>query len=507
MGYLETLRRATSVRSDPATAATTGCSARINSAVAAGIEKPLVCDQVIFTSTRTPTGEGYRVIAASKKVRTDEKQTITRLSPSHDSLCDEGAPDLENERPLGLICAAALYALPSSRLCLAASMLAGDEQTGRGGKRIYTLNLIFSPDDWAGFGFNPFAILRALARSEHVTPQLKPPSTLPSIILAPTGSDFVAGGAGVVFSGITPNARRQILVEVLLQNDCLVPISKSWLECAEGVLLGAPAPLRAKISFSAGLRFCTTRHHRLEILALDTTAKARLASSNVHCIDPTTNASTAGNLWTEFVERHWNRGDLEGLARRTSRPFSSCALDSLNRIASLYNQIDQLDSLSTERMLANATEMLDPVSDRVESEIRMELTDKARNLLRARVQQLRVEEFDAVWSRMLGMVRIASARASFAGPLIEPALRGLAARDPLAGVKQALEVCQIPSSASLLTPSFQDYVFDKFAEYWSHIDHVKRDKAARSLRSSLQRTTHPLAARVAALVAFPQPAK
>ena len=47
----------------------------------------LTCDQAIFTSIRTPMGEGYRVIAASRGVRPNEKQSITRNSPSHDSLC------------------------------------------------------------------------------------------------------------------------------------------------------------------------------------------------------------------------------------------------------------------------------------------------------------------------------------------------------------------------------------------------------------------------------------
>ena len=47
----------------------------------------LTCDQAIFTSVRTPMGEGYRIIAASRGLSSPEKQAITRMSPSHGALC------------------------------------------------------------------------------------------------------------------------------------------------------------------------------------------------------------------------------------------------------------------------------------------------------------------------------------------------------------------------------------------------------------------------------------
>jgi len=484
-------------RTVPVTAANSQCDAAETTK-----SDSLVCDQVIFTSIRTPTGEGYRIIAASKNVRTDEKQVITRLSPSHDSLCDENAPESTNSGAFGSIRAAAMYSLPSSRICLAASMLAGDEQTGRGGKRIYTLNLIFSAEDLGAFDFNPFAILRAVATTEHATPQLKPPQVLPAIELAPSHIGAF-GDAG----SLSPNARRQILSNILLQKECLVPISEGWINCAEAMLLGCPGPLRAKVSFSAGLKYSTTRRHRLEVLSLDATAKARLASSKMHCIDPANTEISSENAWIDFVDRHWNCGDLPTLARRTSRKFKSCVPESLTRVANLYNQIDALESHPTERILANATEMLDPVADPVEGEIRNEFTDKAKSVLQSRVRQLSPQEFSSIWPRLLGMVRSASPRSQFASALIEPALRGLVARDPLVGTKNAVEIVRIPSTAALLTPSFQDYLYQKFAEQWSQLDQPKRDEAARSLRNSLQGSTHPLATRLVAIIAPQAPGK
>ncbi|RME37117.1 MAG: hypothetical protein D6788_10140, partial [Planctomycetota bacterium] len=92
------------------------------------------CDQAVFTSLRTPMGEGYRVVAASAGVRPEERRVITRVSPSHDSLCDDGRESKERVRAL------ACYPLPTGRLCIALSLPAGNEHTGRGGLRVYTHN-------------------------------------------------------------------------------------------------------------------------------------------------------------------------------------------------------------------------------------------------------------------------------------------------------------------------------------------------------------------------------
>ena len=82
----------------------------------------LTCDQAIFTSIRTPMGEGYRIIAASRGLRPEEKQAITRSSPSHDSLCwpaDKGTEETENRY------GAAFYPLPTGRFCVALSCYGG----------------------------------------------------------------------------------------------------------------------------------------------------------------------------------------------------------------------------------------------------------------------------------------------------------------------------------------------------------------------------------------------
>ena len=56
--------------------------------------RTVCCDQAIFTSVRTPMGEGYRIIAASKGLTAEERKALTKLSPSHDSLCKSDAGKL-----------------------------------------------------------------------------------------------------------------------------------------------------------------------------------------------------------------------------------------------------------------------------------------------------------------------------------------------------------------------------------------------------------------------------
>ena len=107
-------------------------------AVVSSGETTVHADQVIFTSIRSPTGEGYRIGAASPGVRSDEKRMIMQRSPSHASLCDES--------PTAVACS--FYRLSTGRHCVASSRYAGVEHTGRGGQRVYT-HLVLLDDEIA----------------------------------------------------------------------------------------------------------------------------------------------------------------------------------------------------------------------------------------------------------------------------------------------------------------------------------------------------------------------
>ena len=145
----------------------------------------IACDQAIFTSIRSPMGEGYRIVAASRGLKPEEKQAITRCSPSHEALCaprDESGSDADAT-------GTAFYTLPSGRLCAAFTCNAGAEHTGRGGLRVYTQNVVFAETDFAKCGYNPLAVLRAMKVAGMTAPQLH---TKPGAPLVPLVADASA---------------------------------------------------------------------------------------------------------------------------------------------------------------------------------------------------------------------------------------------------------------------------------------------------------------------------
>ena len=215
----------------------------------------VTCDQAIFTSVRTPMGEGYRIIAASRGVTAAEKQAITKTSPSHDSLIDTG-PDAT-----GL----ASYLLPTGRLCIAKFWCAGAEQSGRGGKRVYTHNIVMTSDDLSRFAFSVFAVIRSAEDCGVFTGALEPEKVLPRLSLP--GDPVVS----TTFADPAELSRcASHVVEKLLDNRKIVlQVSGDPLAAARCLVAALPGPMRCEISFAAGLRFALSRSLRLNVTCRD----------------------------------------------------------------------------------------------------------------------------------------------------------------------------------------------------------------------------------------------
>lgn len=348
----------------------------------------LTCDQAIFTSVRTPMGEGYRIIASSRGLHATEKQAITRSSPSHDALC--WPPD-EPADNWGL----AFYALPSGRLCVALSYFAGAEQTGRGGQRVYTHNVVFDKGDFPKCAYNPFAVVRAMIKAQLTAPQLQPPPILPELELSI--NDAMLETAGQVAAHDDPSlpvdqARRsrgpdlrellstawrgQILNALMEERSLIVNLTGGWTGVAESILTGLPGPMRADVSFSAGLRFSVGRCHRLALLYDDHgVTKSRIMGRNVEYVDPAANdkPETPALAWLSFVERHWGNGDLPTLARRTAQAFPDIGPAGRERVGRLYNRIDALPQTDTAELLSAVAEDLNTPEREVEADILAEL--------------------------------------------------------------------------------------------------------------------------------------
>ncbi|UCC30617.1 MAG: hypothetical protein JSU86_20780 [Phycisphaerales bacterium] len=400
-------------------------------------ETTLACDQAIFTSIRTPTGDGYRIVAASKGLRPEEKQSITRSSPSHDALCRSAVetPD----KPTNIL-GTAFYPLPSGRLCVALSCNAGAEHTGRGGQRVYTHNLVFDKSDFPTCCYNPFVVLRAMVEAGLLAPQLKPPSLLPELQLPITES---AGRTAAVplTSTLGPGWRGCVLDALLAERTVIVNIDDDWLGVAEALLMGVPGPMRAEVSFSTGLRFSVGRCHRLSLSRDDPNAtKSRITGRAVEYVDPTAGnePEAPSSAWLSFVEGHWSSDDLAGLSRRTSRPFADVSPIGRDRLGCLYKEIDTAHQTDTAKLLSVVAGHFDEPELDVEADVAAELAVNAQCVLVGRFIGMSWQEATQHWQTICTIWQQSEEGRLFAQPLVEQVLRAATNEHRIVAAEAAL---------------------------------------------------------------------
>ena len=395
----------------------------------------------IFTSIRGPMGEGYRIVAASRGLRSEEKQAITRLSPSHEALCWQTTGRRDDASRY----AVAFYPLPTGRLCVAYSCYAGAEHTARGGHRVYTHNVVFDEQDFPRCGFNPFHVLRAMAVEGLTVPKLTPSAVLPEVLL-PINTNVARRTASFTASLDSPH-RRYVLQRLFDEHALIVPVQDGWLESTEVLLMGVPGPMRVKVSFGAGLRFSLGRCHRLHLFCDDKgAARSRIAGQPVEYLDGTvTPPDGSASAWLAFVDRHWSRADCAVLARRTSRPFTDLTHAARERIGTLYNAIDAASLTASLDLLSLAADHIRARSADVEDEIRRELLAETHRTLQERLTNIGWHDAQPLWPRLVAFWR--QTAAAFAQPLIEAALRSLVKEDPLTTAEAAIDIASSLPSA------------------------------------------------------------
>ena len=393
----------------------------------------LHCDQAIFTSVRGSMGEGYRIIAASRGLRSEEKQAITRLSPSHEALCWQPGGAAESS-PY----AVAFYPLPAGRLCVAYSCYAGVEHTARGGYRVYTHNVIFDEKDFPLCGYNPFHVVRAMTVKGLTIPNLTPDSVLQEVLL-PINTNIAPRTASFAATLDSP-CRRYVLQQLFEERALIVPVQDGWLESTEVLLMGLPGPMRVKLSFGAGLRFSLGRCHRLHLFCDEKgTARSRIAGHPVEYVDGTLNPPDVSvSQWLAFVDGHWRRTEFAVLTRRTSRPFTDLSYTARERIGTLYIAIDAIPQSSSLTLLSLAADQFRVRTAGVEDEIRRELLAETHRTLLKRLIQMSWHDAQPLWLRLVAFWR--QTEAAFAQPLIVAALRSLVREDPLTAAEAAVDV-------------------------------------------------------------------
>lgn len=402
--------------------------------------KTIACDQAIFTSARGPTGEGYRIVGASKGLRTEEKQKITRCSPSHESLCTPG--ESATTTPVG----AAFYALPGGRFCIALSRHAGAEHTGRGGQRVFTHNLILSDHELGECGGNPFAIIRAMANVPMEIQKLSTCGSLPQFELQVDETQPKL--AAEAQSALSLPARAAAIELFLEGKPLIVDVAGDWIAWAEALILAVPVPLRFELSFAAGIKFSTGRGHTLHLIRDEkNAAQARATAQGIAFVGPKSEPPAGPSQWRNLVERFWSNGDLRALSRRTSRYYEDCSQSARERIADVYNQLDSVSQFEPGLLLDLVSRSLQLTQGGAEGEVRREFRDAAQQQLRTRLCTMHWPQIKPMWNRMAEMWRAGGANAAFVQPLLGPVLLAALRSDPAAAAELSLILAQAPGGA------------------------------------------------------------
>ncbi len=404
-------------------------------------------EQAIFTSIRTPTGEGYRIIAASSGLRPEEKQAITRLSPSHNGLCaeDPESPCADSSMP-----GTAFYQLPTGRLCVAYSCLAGAEHTGRGGQRVYTQNLVFLVDDFRGWGSNPFAILRAMRCAGLCEPQLKPSPVLDTVELNPDSLIQRADThAGLV--AITGGWGHAVLQDAMDGRRVVFNLDGGWAEAVEILMLGVPAQRRAEISFAAGLHFTASRPHLITLLSdADQQAKRRLIGQPVTYLDANGSEppETRPSKWLAFVDRFWSEGALDALDTRTLREFPDVTGPGMERLGALFNELDSLASKDLGALLDTISRFAEQLSASPERDLVRQLVDAAEDRACSSVEGSNWTACNEFWPRVVTLLTTSNLVGSAIRAIAERLLETAISHDVLAAAEAVVKLARRVGASS-----------------------------------------------------------
>lgn len=133
----------------------------------------LTVDHAVFTSVRSPMGEGYRIIAASGGIRPDERMETTRRAPSH------GGLNTEDPDAVGVLG----FPLPTGRYCVGFVRNAGKEHTARGGLRVHTHFVFLTPEQFSAFACDPWLVAGTVAAIDGDDPILKAAPSIPTLNL------------------------------------------------------------------------------------------------------------------------------------------------------------------------------------------------------------------------------------------------------------------------------------------------------------------------------------
>jgi hypothetical protein len=335
-------------------------------------------ERAVFTSLRTPTGEGYRIVAASGRIGADEKRQITRCAPSHGSMCDSspGATAL------------ASFVLDGGQRCLFLSKNGEVEHTARGGHRVCTHVLLIDPAGYRQFNCDPFSVaavalpevggepepsaarrleplalrvpLDAYGRyagpaRESGAPPVAAPARDDSERLIALLAAILSEHAAVESSGATRSPAGAATPAPRGTGPSLIVLKAPTPRDALGwVLAATPAAVREHLSLSYGLRFTPARRFNLVLTDAKPNELERMARDrDVSVIRWEATAAPADGPfepWLHFVRRGWKSGRGDDVARVAAELSEGCTPQVLEQTVRLVEDTDRARTADAPRL-------------------------------------------------------------------------------------------------------------------------------------------------------------
>jgi hypothetical protein len=294
-------------------------------------------EQAIFTSIRTPMGEGYRLIAMSPGITSEERAEITRRSPSHGSLCD----------PDPAASALSSYPLATQRQCVAWTRYAGREHTARGGQRVHTHLAVLDREGFAAMACDPFRVHAAMRQIIGDEPCLKPATCMECLQLS-IADDFARDTLAADAASAEHACR---IASALLNHKVMLVVGAvSPVVAVRTMFAVLPHAWRVDLAVSANLQYAPARQFRLTCVGQNTPELQRAVhGQNVHVLDLGTSSAaepSCYDAWFEFTlerERQGRLAECVALADQIDGHIDGPALE---RVVAVCRDADRVELAS-----------------------------------------------------------------------------------------------------------------------------------------------------------------
>jgi hypothetical protein len=225
----------------------------------------MLLEQALFTSAQTRQVNGYHLVARSAGIDDAVARELTRWSPSHGGIAGTEADCWSlNFFPVNAEC-----------LCLSRTVYGGVEYSRRGGWKVVTRMLLFTPGQLRGYKDDPLSLARAALALGHLRLEAAVPARLPRVELPdstachclPNAWDGLPRGAGEVFGQQCASNRSGEAAALLASGERLALVGHAQpLAALEAVFAQLAPAERMRTSFTTGLRPSVHREFRLHFL-------------------------------------------------------------------------------------------------------------------------------------------------------------------------------------------------------------------------------------------------